>query len=814
MAHSWRFFRAGGLEQVRIETGADIAHIGELDQKLWVALACPVRGLEFDEKTLALIDTDKDGRVRPPEVIEAVKFCTDALKNLDGLVAGTDAIPLASIDGEKPGGKAILASAKRILDALGKPASPVITLADAVDTTTIFAKTRFNGDGIVTPASTDDAALGQVITDAIATVGGEPDRSGGVGIAQAKLDLFFEQLAAYDAWSKLSEADPAIRPFGDATAAAAAALTAVKPKIDDWFTRAKLAAYDTRAQAALNHVEGEYTAIGAKDLSAAATEVAGFPVAGASPGALPLTTGINPAWTAAIAALVADVLTPHLGTAPATLTAADWASAQARLAPHLAWAAAKPASTSDKLGLERVRAILASDAKARLAELTAHDKSFEAEFAGMVAVEKLCRYHRDLFRLLHNLTSFTDFYAPDRLAVFQAGTLYLDSRSCELCVRVDDAGKHAAMAGLAKCYLAYCDCTRPGEKMTIAAVFSQGDSDYLMVGRNGVFYDRKGRDWDATITKVIENPISLREAFFAPYKRFVRFVEEQVAKRAAAADAESTTQLQAVATTPGAPPRPPGGFDLSTIALIGVAVSGAAAVIGGILQAFLGLGIWMPLGFAGIILLISGPSMLIAALKLRQRNLGPVLDANGWAINGRVRVNIPFGSSLTLLPTLPPGAQSSRVDPYQPKGSIWSPILYAVGMLVLTAVSVLLAYHNGWLPAVVEQRVAFLGVPLHLKSEKEHAQAAFDEAKAVLTSAQEQQAVAKKTYDDLITAGAPADVKLERAKARLDRADARLARAEDKLETRDGRLEQATEALEAAIDANEARIEAQEAAAP
>jgi len=31
-----------------------------------------------------------------------------------------------------------------------------------------------------------------------------------------------------------------------------------------------------------------------------------------------------------------------------------------------------------------------------------------------------------------------------------------------------------------------------------------------MVGRNGVFYDRKGRDYDATITKIVASPISLR----------------------------------------------------------------------------------------------------------------------------------------------------------------------------------------------------------------------------------------------------------------------------------------------------------------
>jgi hypothetical protein len=224
---------------------------------------------------------------------------------------------------------------------------------------------------------------------------------------------------------------------------------------------------------------------------------------------------------------------------------------------------------------------------------------------------------------------------------------------------VEDAGKHAAMAGLSKCYLAYCDVSRNGgaEKMQVLAVFSQGDSDYLMVGRNGIFVDRKGQDWDATISKIIDAPISIRQAFFSPYKKFVRMIEEQIAKRAAAADTEANAKLAAQAdkvanadkqTAAAAPAKKEEKkIDLGTIALIGTAISGVAAMAGLVLEKFFGLGVYMPLGLLAVILGISGPSMLIAALKLRQRNLGPILDANGWAMNGRVKVNIPFGTSLT-----------------------------------------------------------------------------------------------------------------------------------------------------------------------
>src|SRR5580693_1338771 len=116
------------------------------------------------------------------------------------------------------------------------------------------------------------------------------------------------------------------------------------------------------------------------------------------------------------------------------------------------------------------------------------------------------------------------------------------------------------MAGLAGAFLAYADCARKGtgEKLSIVAIFSQGGDDNLMIGRNGVFYDRKGRDYDATIAKILPNPISLRQAFWAPYKKLVRMIEEQVAKRAAAADADVNTQMTAATTAANAAPAAPG----------------------------------------------------------------------------------------------------------------------------------------------------------------------------------------------------------------------------------------------------------------
>jgi hypothetical protein len=187
-----------------------------------------------------------------------------------------------------------------------------------------------------------------------------------------------------------------------------------------------------------------------------------------------------------------------------------------------------------------------------------------------------------------------------------------------------------------------------------------------------VFYDRQGRDWDAVVTSIVDNPISIRQAFWSPYKKFLRMIEEQVAKRAAAADAAATGKLagaaEKAANADKATPVVPKKVDVGAVAAIGVAVTGAVSAMTLILGYVFKLQMWQyPLLLIGLILLISTPSMIIAWLKLRQRTLGPLLEANGWAVNGRVKINIPFGTALTDVATLPPGAKRSLDDPYEDK---------------------------------------------------------------------------------------------------------------------------------------------------
>lgn len=132
--HVWKFFCTGGLEQVALETAEDMLALGELDQRLWVALSCPVKSLELDEKTLALIDADGDGHIHVKEVVAAVEWAAAHLKKPGDLLEPSAALPLAAINDLTPEGKTVLSSAKHILASLGKKDADAIAVEDTAET--------------------------------------------------------------------------------------------------------------------------------------------------------------------------------------------------------------------------------------------------------------------------------------------------------------------------------------------------------------------------------------------------------------------------------------------------------------------------------------------------------------------------------------------------------------------------------------------------------------------------------------------------------------------------------------------------------
>lgn len=628
--YDWKYCSIGGVTRVSIETGEDIAHLHELDGKLWTVLSCPVKGLEFDERTLSLMDTDADGKIRMHEVVEASQWLCRVLTRPSLLLDGKSELQLADINVENDDGHALRDMAQHVLERLGQSRLTI---------------------------SIDDLDAYRKVVD-----------------EQIKADAESQPAAALEL------------PYGDHSDALLEVVSKLQKKIDDYFLRCRMIRYEAKSADVLDLSIEKLGSISQNNLASCTDELAAFPIS--QPNAnmqLPLDKGVNPIWQADVDEL-RRLMALVEGSEPTTLDEKSWIALR-----------------------DNVQAYGTAKAEAGQQRQKELEEALAEELNITRPIEKLLFLYRDFFRLLHNYVLMSDFYHPDYDAMFQAGKLYIDQRCCELCLRVDDIDKHSSMSGLSGMFMVYCTCTSKvkNETMTIVAVVTDGDINDLRVGKNAVFYDRSGLDWDATIVKIIDNPISIRQAFWSPYRKFGNWVTEKITKSASekenkqfdemtskadeAVSNVTTTAEQDAAERAKQEKNKPQMFDIAKFAGIFAAIGLAFGAIGGALASLGGFvsAKWynVILLVAFVVLVVSGPSMLLAWLKLRRRNLGPVLNANGWAVNARIIVNVRFGATLTAIARYP---KLVLDDPYASKKTpTWRKWMWTVLILLVLIFGIL-----------------------------------------------------------------------------------------------------------------------------
>ena len=350
---------------------------------------------------------------------------------------------------------------------------------------------------------------------------------------------------------------------------------------------------------------------------------------------LPLKKNLNPKWSAAVGTFASTALE----TEAESLSRSDWAAAKAKLAPYRAWLASKP--------------VMAADAKAKLEDQ-----------------EKLLRLKLNFVEFLRNFVNQGGLYDYGSLAIYQTGTLYIDAREMPLTFHVDDAGAHAALAGRSECYLLYVKLTRDGgaAARTVCAAVTAGFAGSLWPGKNGVFIDRDGLDWDATVTSVVEKQISLREAFWAPWKKIFTTVAEQAKKflgaKQDAAVANVTTKATAAPAAAPADKGSNGAAIASSIAAIGIGVGMLGTACAALIGLVAGLPLWkVALGLLCVVLIVSMPSVILTYFKLRKRDIGAILNACGWAVNRPLYFSMKRANLFTHEAKIPASASLAR-DPY------------------------------------------------------------------------------------------------------------------------------------------------------
>jgi hypothetical protein len=668
------FRRIGRSVHPVIRTVADLTAAMQLDEAHWLATAAPVDGLKADPVFLKLLDADSNGRIMCWELRQATEWLLDVLADTAGVADGADSLSFDAINAESEQGRAIRSAAGKILRRDGDD-DDLITLGEVRQIKAQVEATSVSEAGVVLPSAAQDTDVQQFLTDIVTALGGAPHPSGASGVDEAQLEAFLAESTAYLDWRQRGTRPDQgqtneVFPLGAETDSAFALFAQMRPKLEQYFAQCHAAALDESLIGRMGWTPAELDTLDLDDPAAIDRLLTEAPIARARPTLeLHFDDAVNPRDEATLEALRRQVIEPILGESSPAMTARQWEQIKLAFAPHEAWIQAQPTTNIaavDADQLTRYQELRFADAARRL---IAESRETAFHLDNIRLVEKLLLYQSGLIALANNFVAFPDLYNPKQRAMFEMGAVIMDGRRFEFAVKVTSRAEHVKMATSSNMYLMYIQVTpRDGAaKFEIAVPVTGQNKGNLCLGKRGIFIDRDGQEHGAQAVYVIENPISLGEAMVAPFVRVGKMLSgkiESIASKAettfdAKANAAMTKVSEQPVAAPAAPPVAPNQSMASAgmLAGLGVAFAAVGSALAYITSKLSEVKWWQILiVVAGAVLAVLLPTVIVAWMKLRKRDLSAVLEGAGWAVNARMRLTRRQGRVFTHRPRLPLGS--------------------------------------------------------------------------------------------------------------------------------------------------------------
>ncbi len=661
------FRRFGGSTQLQIKTFSDLELAIDVPEALWVATACPTTGLSCDRRFLEFVDHDDNKRIRPEELKAAVRWTRRMLRDTSGCDEASEVLHLDRLSEE---GEALRKGAELVLEVLGADKGS-ISLAQLRDSVPVRRDAGVNGNGILVPAHLADPALASLATRLLEALPGV-EGAGGRGIDAATLTAFREGRAR--GLARLAER-PAAFVWGEASPERAAQLLAVAPRLDEYFLQGRLVAGQPNASPLLRLPSERVTgALGDREALSKAAHA--LPIAPPNDrGELVWSELVRGPSYEALLALRSEVIEPRLGPSP-TLAESDYRALVAQAERVRAWH--DEASHDKVVALGEHLGGIDEVALDTLASLIETDLARKPYLDALTEVEKLILYQRWLLTFANNFIAMPDLYSTKRNALFEKGRLILGGRLFTLAVHVPDRAAHVALAATNTMCLAYVKLERKGltEPFDIVVPVTSGDSSGITVGKRGIFYDTENLEYDAVITEVVLQPVSLWEAMTQPFRRVGTVVSTKLQSFGQSGNKALDARLAAsptAAPAPAAPApaptvittaaEPPGGALGGTVAAGGVAFAAIGSALAFIVNQLRSITLLDLIRAAlSIALIVMVPLGVLGWLKLRQRNLAILLEGSTWALNDRLLLTKSLGRLFTRRPPRPRGSSIDYTD--------------------------------------------------------------------------------------------------------------------------------------------------------
>ncbi|MCQ2396109.1 MAG: hypothetical protein MJ106_00215 [Lentisphaeria bacterium] len=698
-----RFNKVGKAYQLVIENGNDLEAALTLDEALWVAMSAPNQAYTCDQKVFTYIDTLKLGSITTESLKRAIRWLLDVYAKKENITDNFDGKLLLSDLTDSDVAKQIRHSAEYILNDLKCDDKSSISIAQVQEFQKILTGRPLNGDGVISllaagEASTPEqvANLRAFIEDGVKATGGTTDLDGTQGLTLAQFQEFYDAIVPYLEWRKsgllpAGQATSELMPFGADTAANLAMLEEHAALIDEFFKLCDLQGFDARLSGQTLESDGKPAALDPTAWPGVESHLKAMPIvqpAGKAVIKLGDLEYINPLYRAWWCGLVSKVLQPILGVETAELTPEGWAKVQATFAAHKAYIASQKGgicAAVDVANLERYASLKGLVEEAQ--ELEKKDKIVADILTEAGHVEKALLYLKWLVKLANNFISFPDLYEPKVPTLFERGRVVIDGRWFNITFPVNDMGAHSAQATNSGLFLIYVEVdTKPSQ--ILCAPVTIGDKGNLFVGKRGIFFAPDGLTYNAKIVKVIENPVCLKEAVFAPFAKFGKMAEDKVAAMSNSAEgtingkmADALNDPKAVAAAAAPAPAAPAAKDKSGMFMgLGIAFAALSSAFAFICKTIADMsGLSIVISLLCIVAVLVAPIVLLAIVRLRRQDLSSLLEGNGWAINARMRLTRAQRKAFSRNGRFPVDASGT------PRCRLIRAIIWVIAILVLVA---------------------------------------------------------------------------------------------------------------------------------
>ncbi len=662
-----KFVRTAKNYQLVIKDGNDLKSALLLDEALWVAVSAPISDYTCDAKFLEYVNLNKSRSISSEEVKKAIQWLLDVYPHPEKIDGNFDGKQVLDELSDSDAAKIVRHSADYINKDLSCADPKTIDLETVREFQKKLTTRPLNGDGVistlaatVTKDANRTADMDSLVKDVAAATGGSVDLDGTTGMTQAQFQSVWDAIPGYLAWKdtgKIPAGKDAtdVMVMGAQTPDLLTLLDEHAPLVDEFFKLCALRKFDQRFEGKVLESDGKPAVIDPTAWPGIESHLKAMPICQPTSGTAEIPVGdldyINPLYREWWGKMANALIRPVLGGDVAMLTPAGWAQILAKLAPFRAYLAAKPTAMLDAIPEERLRHYVSlTDLPELVDDLTKRDVAVADILKEAAAVEQLLLYRALLVPFCNNFVNFLSLYEGKCDSLVNRGRIVIDGRWFNSTYPVNDIAAHAALASQSNLFIIYFEVETLPKPTNLCAPVTIGDKGCLVVGKRGIYFDRNGKEYNAKIVKVIENPVCIKEALLAPFTKAGKMIEDKVAAMSNASQTAIEGQMASTINNPeeaakkaaeeakeaANKPKPDKGNMMMGLGVMFAALSSAVAFICKTFSSMSWVSIVVSIVCVLAVLLL--PISLLAILKLRRQDLSMLLEGNGWALNKRLKL--------------------------------------------------------------------------------------------------------------------------------------------------------------------------------